>query len=80
MSGPPSRCDVFLCHSGTEKHIVVQLYFALRYLGGESATSVFFDRAYLTPTRRFDVELLTALSSARIGLLWLSPSFFQAPW
>ena len=84
MSAAGQPCKVFLCHSGVEKHLVLQLYFALRYFASESASasadSIFLDRASLTPTRRFDRELLTALAEARIGVVWLSSAFMKAPW
>lgn len=75
-SAPAAGFDVFLCHAGEDKASVVPLYLALRHLH----LRVFFDRGELSPTGLFGADLLAALTSTRIGVLWLTRSFYSAPW
>jgi len=73
-------CQVFLSHSGHDKHAVLPLYFALRFLHGGSETCVFFDRASLKAMQTFSIDLVAALRSARVGVLWLTSNFFRSQW
>jgi hypothetical protein len=69
-------CDVFLVHAGPDKDLALALYISLTALGVEC----FLDIACLDVGSKYENTLRATLASCGVGLIIVSPHFFEREW
>ena len=76
-------CQIFLSHSGQQKHIVEDLFIALRRIFKERAEgAIFFDRSVDSIPLGNNIfnNIENAIYACKVGVLVISPNFLESEW
>ena len=78
-----NECQIFLSHSGHQKHIVEDLFNQLKkILGDRSPSAIFFDRSVASIPMGAHIynNIGAAIKSCKVGVLFISPDFLESEW
>ena len=78
-----NECQIFLSHSGHQKHIVEDLFNQLKkILGDRSPSAIFFDRSVDSIPLGNNIfnNIENAIYACKVGVLVISPNFLESEW